>query len=177
MIRKYCFAASALMAAVMMLTQQGFSAEEKKKTAEPTQEELEKQFSEKLTGAVLNGTFTIQGTSKSPSSDKYTISSAKKIAGDNWVITARMQYGNHDVNFPFPVKVKWAGDTPVITVTEFTFPGIGTFTARVLFYGDRYAGTWQHDKVGGHMTGLIERAPAQDSKTKTPDAKPKEANK
>ena len=29
--------------------------------------------------------------------------------------------------------------------------------ARVFFYGDRYAGTWQHGKVGGHMWGRIER--------------------
>jgi hypothetical protein len=35
---------------------------------------------------------------------------------------------------------------------------MGTFTARVLFYEDRYAGTWQHGKVGGHMFGKIEKA-------------------
>ena len=39
--------------------------------------------------------------------------------------------------------------------------GIGTFTVRVFFYGDRYAGTWQHGSVGGHMSGRIEKqAPA-----------------
>jgi len=27
----------------------------------------------------------------------------------------------------------------------------------VLIYGDRYAGTWQHDKVGGHLWGRIEK--------------------
>ena len=49
-----------------------------------------------------------------------------------------------------------AGDTPVITLTHVVVPGLGTFTSRVMVYGDRYAGTWQHDKVGGHLWGHIE---------------------
>jgi hypothetical protein len=40
---------------------------------------------------------------------------------------------------------------------DFAIPTLGTFTARVFFYGNRYAGTWQHDKVGGHMFGRIEK--------------------
>jgi hypothetical protein len=33
---------------------------------------------------------------------------------------------------------------------------MGTFTARVFFYGDRYAGTWEHaGRGGGHMFGRI----------------------
>ena len=31
------------------------------------------------------------------------------------------------------------------------------FSARILFYGDRYAGTWQHDQVSGHMFGRIKK--------------------
>jgi hypothetical protein len=27
----------------------------------------------------------------------------------------------------------------------------------VFFYGDLYAGTWQHGAVGGHMSGRIEK--------------------
>jgi hypothetical protein len=51
--------------------------------------------------------------------------------------------------------VKWAGDTPVVTVTDVLVPGIGTFTARVLFYKDQYAGTWRGDDHGGQMYGRI----------------------
>ena len=29
-------------------------------------------------------------------------------------------------------------------------------TVRLFFYGDRYAGTWQHGDTGGHMSGRIE---------------------
>jgi hypothetical protein len=39
-----------------------------------------------------------------------------------------------------------------------------------MVYGDRYAGTWQHDKFGGHMWGMIERTPPAASST---PAKPK----
>jgi hypothetical protein len=60
------------------------------------------------------------------------------------------------VKLPVPLEVFWAGDTPVITLTHAAVPGMGTFTSRVMIYGDRYAGTWQHDKFGGHMWGKIE---------------------
>ena len=52
-------------------------------------------------------------------------------------------------------------DTPVIMMTDTSIPGIGEFTVRLFFHGDRYAGSWQHGKVGGLMSGRIEkRAPA-----------------
>ena len=33
----------------------------------------------------------------------------------------------------------------------------GNFTSRVMFFEDRYAGTWQHNQIGGHMFGMIEQ--------------------
>jgi hypothetical protein len=42
-------------------------------------------------------------------------------------------------------------------MTDTSLPGIGTFTVRLFFYGDRYSGTWQHGTVGGHMSGRIEQ--------------------
>ena len=51
----------------------------------------------------------------------------------------------------------WAGDTPMVSLTDLTVPMLGSFTVRVIFYGDRYAGTWQHDAVGGHLFGVIEK--------------------
>ena len=58
------------------------------------------------------------------------------------------------------VPVKWAGDTPVICVTNKAIPGFGTFNARVLFYDNQYVGTWSSAKHGGQMWGKIERTPA-----------------
>ena len=49
-------------------------------------------------------------------------------------------------------------DTPVVMLTDYSIPTLGTFSARVFFYNDRYAGTWQHGKeIGGHLYGKITR--------------------
>jgi hypothetical protein len=74
------------------------------------------------------------------------------------VFLARIKYGKNDVKIPITLQVLWAGDTPMISMTDITIPGMGTFTARVMFHGDRYAGTWQHGKVGGHMWGMIDKS-------------------
>lgn len=122
----------------------------------------EKKFAEQMTNVVLEGTFTVTGKKdQSPKPERYEIESARKIGNDVWTITARVKYGKHDVKVPIPVKVLWAGDTPMISLTDLSIPGLGTFTSRVLFYEDRYAGTWQHGKVGGHLFGTLKKAAAK----------------
>jgi hypothetical protein len=121
------------------------------------QKTLEKELAKKLTGAAMVGQFSIDGHEDAKKhTDRYEIESAEKVAGNRWVITARIKYGQHDVKLPVTIEILWAGDTPVITLTNAVVPGMGTFTSRVMIHGDRYAGTWQHDKVGGHMWGKIE---------------------
>jgi hypothetical protein len=85
----------------------------------------------------------------------------QKVGDDRWQFNARMRYGGIDVTLPITVPMRWVGDTPMITLTDLTVPKLGTFTARVFFYGDRYAGTWQHGDAGGHMFGRIEKGNAQ----------------
>lgn len=116
-----------------------------------------------LTDAKLVGNFTITGKDTDKlTKEEYTIVKAKKMeAGDLWIIEARIKYGDKDLTVPLPLDIKWAGDTPVITLTKFTIPGMGTFSSRVLLYEGRYAGTWQHDAVGGHLFGTIEKAKAE----------------
>jgi hypothetical protein len=46
----------------------------------------------------------------------------------------------------------------MLMLTDLSIPTLGTFTVRLFFHGDRYTGTWQHGKVGGHMFGRIERS-------------------
>lgn len=124
------------------------------------QAKLETDFASRMTGSVLAGRFTSNKNDKIHQ-DRYTISKVSKLAGDVWIFQARIQYGDHDVNVPVPVKVLWAGDTPVITLTDAGIPGLGSFTARVLFYRDEYAGTWSNSSGGGgQMFGKIEKAPA-----------------
>ncbi|MEO1998251.1 MAG: hypothetical protein ABGZ17_23655 [Planctomycetaceae bacterium] len=141
--------------------------------AAPTQKlsALEKKFAAQLTGGALVGRFTVDGRDPSAArEERYEIASATKLRDDYWVILARVKYGQHDLKVPVTLKVLWAGDTPVMSLTDLAIPLLGTFTARVMFYGDRYVGTWQHGKVGGHMFGTVEasavkrEAPAQPAK-------------
>ncbi|MBX7074547.1 MAG: hypothetical protein K1X71_15500 [Pirellulales bacterium] len=143
-------------------------------SATPTQEELFKQFEEKLSGAQLVGYFTESGKeSDNPlKADKYTIEKVKKLKDDFWLFEARIQYDGKDTKVPMPLEVKWAGDTPVVTLTKVFVPGLGTFTARVLFYGDEYAGTWSAADHGGHMFGKIVRPDAESTDDKPTDPSP-----
>ena len=137
------------------------AAEAASEAASDPQQALITGFSKLLTGATMTGSFTIDRAAdddqaaKPPREESYEISSATHLGGELWLITSRIRYGDVDATVPVPVAVKWAGSTPVITLDQVTLPGMGTFSARVLFHGDRYAGTWQHDAVGGHMFGTV----------------------
>jgi outer membrane protein assembly factor BamB len=122
--------------------------------------ELEKIFEEAMSGAVLVGSFTVDGGGgdQALSEERYTIRKVSKIGDDLWRFDARVQYGQLDVTVPIPLAVKWAGDTPVITLTDLTIPGLGTYTARVLVFRGHYAGMWDAGDHGGKMFGRIERA-------------------
>lgn len=124
--------------------------------ADPDRREaLFKQFEDTLTGAALVGYSTTgNGTL---SEERYTIESVSHLKGDYWLFQARVQYGERDVTLPVPVQVKWAGDTPVITLTDLYLPGLGTFTARVLIFRGQYVGTWSSGDHGGQMFGRIEK--------------------
>lgn len=124
--------------------------------ADNEQARLESELEKTLTGAVLAGKFQL---GEKVHEDKYTISKASKLTGETWLIQSRIQYGTHDVTVPIPITVKWAGDTPVLTLTDAGIPGMGKFTARVLIYRGNYAGYWANDKGhGGQMWGKVERA-------------------
>jgi hypothetical protein len=142
--------------------------------APPDRAALEKLFAEKMTATALVGKFTVDGKEDQAREERYEISKTEKADGDDWIITARIKYGKYDVNVPITLQVFWAGDTPVITLTDLSIPGLGTFTARVMIYGDRYVGTWQHGKVGGHMFGRLEKsepkaAPTDDKSDDKPE--------
>lgn len=137
------------------------------------QAELDKQFEKTMTGATLIGRFTMEGrggrdgggdgggdgnrAGREPREERYHISKVTKMQGDYWVFVARVQYGKKDVTVPMMLQVKWAGDTPVITLTDLSIPGLGTYTARVLIFRDHYAGYWSGGEHAGNLWGRIER--------------------
>jgi len=132
-------------------------------SAEAEQARLFELFTETLDDVKFVGRFTIVGQDDGPlRKEEYTISSVEKQAdGDYWIFNTRIKYGKNDVQVPLRLEVKWAGTTPVITLTDFTIPGLGTFSARVVIYHNQYAGTWSHGAVGGHLFGTIQKNKAE----------------
>jgi len=135
-----------------------------------TREQAEKEFEEQLSGATLVGFFTTDGQNgdKPLKPDRYKLGQVRKMPGkeDQYLFSYELK----GTPIPLLLTVKWAGTTPVIVLDELTIPGMGTFSSRVMFHGDRYAGTWQHGPVGGLMFGKVEKA---EPKPQKPESKPK----
>ena len=125
--------------------------------------EFESAFIERMSNTVLVGHFTLtdQPAGEPGKPERYEIREISKLNGKMWVFQTRVKYGKIDTVLPIMLPIEWAGETPVVSMTNFTIPGMGTFSCRVLFDNDRYAGTWQHGPKGGHMWGMIEKAAAE----------------
>jgi hypothetical protein len=119
--------------------------------------DLEKKFQETLSGVTLAGYSTRLNKPGVSGEERYVIEKVAKMTGDLWLFHARLRFGAHDLPLPIPITVRWAGDTPVITLTDVSIPGLGTYTARVLIYRDQYAGTWSGKNEGGQMFGRLVR--------------------
>jgi hypothetical protein len=136
-------------------------------TTQPSRAELEQKFERTMNHATLVGSFTLDGSDRSPRTDRYAIGAVTKKEGDHWIFTASLNYAGHDLPIPIELPVKWAGDTPVITVDHVGIPGMSTYDARVMIVGNEYVGTWSHSdgSHAGKMWGHIERgATTQPSK-------------
>lgn len=129
----------------------------------PPLNDLEKQFADTLTGAVLEGSWQMASgeglEGRAPLSeartDRYEISQVQKVKDDQWLIGARVQYGDKDVVLPVPVRVVWAEDVPIITVDETFLPGLGRYAARVMIHRGYYSGIWHGTNYGGVMSGRV----------------------
>lgn len=145
----------------LALVATGARAEDKSATEAERFAALEKL----LSGATLVGHFTVTGAKDfKPAVERYELGKVSHVGGELWLIEARIRYGANDVKLPLTLPIRWAGDTPVICVDEMGFPGLGTYTARVMFYRDHYAGFWSGKDHGGHLFGVIEPAKADAAK-------------
>ncbi len=132
-----------------------FSATRKKPTA--TESERNRTFAESMSGVTLVGHSTMSNREGLSNEERYRIEKVTHLSGDTWLFHARLSFEGHDVPVPIPLNVQWAGDTPVITLTDLTIPGLGAYTARVVLYQDQYAGTWKSKSATGQLFGRIVR--------------------
>ena len=123
----------------------------------------EKQFQEMLANVTMEGYFTV-GDGAETRPDRYIIERVTKIKDDVWRFEARVLYNGKDFKAAVPVPVKWAGDVPVLTLSNYSIPGQGIFSARILMYNGMYAGTWGAQAHGGKMFGKIVKNTAADER-------------
>jgi len=115
---------------------------------------LERSFAEGMANVTLTGFFTV-GDSGETHEDRYTIGKITKIGDDLWNFDASIKYGTHEFKATVQVPVKWAGDTPVLSMENYLIKGQGVYSARILVFNGMYAGTWGAKDHGGKMFGKI----------------------
>lgn len=107
----------------------------------PTLNDAEKKFQAAMENVTLAGYYTL-GDSASLKADEYRLERITKVKEDTWNFEARFQMGQRDMQVTLPIPVKFAGDTAMISLTNFSVMGMGPFSARIVFYDGAYAGTW-----------------------------------
>jgi hypothetical protein len=139
--------------------------------ADPADAKRIAELEQALTHATLVGRFTTTGEDGGRlTEERYELGEVKHLGKGQWLIQARIKYRDRDLTLPLALPIHWAGDTPVITVDNVAFPGLGTYSARVMIYHDHYAGFWTGNNHGGHLFGLVERG--ENRAAPAPDAEP-----
>lgn len=118
----------------------------------------EKEFQESMANVLMEGGATRDGK-EGVSTDKYSVVKVEKTGPESWTFQVKVNMKGTEVVLPLPIDIKWAGDTPVITLTDKILPGMGTYTARVVIYRGNYAGTWSGAHGGGKVFGKLTKQP------------------
>lgn len=87
--------------------------------------------------------------------DSYRIEGVTKTGGESWVVRAKLSYRQREFVLPIPVKVRFVGDTAILILDGLAIPEGGTYSARVMFHGQTYSGSWSGGRGGGMLYGVI----------------------
>lgn len=157
---------SLLPVAILLLISVGLAAQEpaalpKDAPSAVAMNAAEQQFAESLSNVTLTGFFTV-GDGAETREDRYTIGQITKIGEDLWNFEASIEYNKRTFNAKIKVPVKWAGDTPVLMLSNYLIKDHGVFSARILIHGGMYAGTLGAQEKGGKMFGkIVKNEPAR----------------
>lgn len=157
-------AAVAVAAPLPALAQQGDARSPG--AGEEAPAKAEEAFAAMLTDATLNGTWapidkSLLGDDRK---DGYHIVRATKKEGDQWILVSRMTFQGQEFEIPIPVTVKFAGDTAVMILNDLPLGDGTTWSARILFHDDVYAGSWwgaNKEEKSGIVSGTITRTAGQ----------------
>ncbi len=124
--------------------------------------EAERAFAAMLEDATLNGTWAPidQRLLGDNQEDGYKIVRATKKEGDQWVLVSKMAFRGQEMEVPIPVTVVFAGDTAVMILNDLPLGDGASWSARILFHDDVYAGSWWgSDKASksGIVSGTVTR--------------------
>jgi hypothetical protein len=157
-IRSFDLAIQALIISVLLQLVHPATAQDAAAPKDPApalpMNAAEKQFQESMSNVTMTGFFTV-GDDPQTHEDKYTIEKITKIGDDLWNFEARVGYSNREFKAIVKVPVKWAGETPVFTLSNYLIKDHGVFSARILIHNGMYAGTWGAQDHGGKMFGKI----------------------
>jgi hypothetical protein len=127
--------------------------------AEDTKSDQEAKFIALLKDATLRGRWAPlkDGQLGPEKEDSYEIVSAQKMEGERWQINARLRYGGQSIDVPVPATVKFASDTAILIVDDFSIANYHAYSARLMFHNNAYSGTWSGGDHGGMMYGVVKR--------------------
>ncbi|MGH9335571.1 MAG: hypothetical protein ACRD21_17690, partial [Vicinamibacteria bacterium] len=80
--------------------------------------ERDRKFEEMMSNASLVGQSTSFDEEGITGAEEYVIEKVSRIAGDRWLFQTTMKLGYREVPVPIPITILWAGETPVITLTD-----------------------------------------------------------
>lgn len=98
-------------------------------TPKPAAVDPEARFKAMLTKASLTGRWAplrdgVLGDERG--GDSYQIEGVTKTNGESWVVRAKLSYRQREFVLPIPVKVRFIGDTAIMTVDGLAIPDGGT---------------------------------------------------
>ena len=121
-----------------------------------------------MSNASLVGSFTMSDAADAPPRpERYDLGEVTKVGDGLWQIKARIRYGGNDVTLPITLPVDFANDAAIIRVDNIGFPGLGSYSARVMIHDNKYAGYWQGAGHGGNLFGELEHRDEADEETPT----------
>ena len=86
--------------------------------------ELERGFAERMQNVVLTGHYTLKGRERRDDKpERYEITRVAKVGEHRWRFDVHMTYGSVDMTLPVVVPIRWAGDTPIVTLRTWSSQG------------------------------------------------------